>query len=137
MPDTIERFVREDSATGALILSGSRCRRCGEVLFPAIRDCPVCLEPDVMDDFELAGHGTLRDYVVAERGPEGFEVPYVQAWVKLDDGPIVFSIVETADPRGFDRALGTPVTMVGRRFGSDESGFQGWKCVADGSPGDE
>jgi uncharacterized OB-fold protein len=131
LPETIEQLVRADPQTGALTLLGSRCRICGEVLFPPLLDCPVCLLPDVMEGSQLAGHGRLRDYVVAERGPEGFDVPYVQAWIELDDGPVVFSIIDTADPRSFDLALGVSVTMVSRQFRLGGSFFLGWKCVVD------
>jgi uncharacterized OB-fold protein len=84
--ETIEQLFRVDPVSDRLWLHGSRCRNCGEVLFPASRDCPACVQPDVMEDVDLVGHGTLRDYVVAERGPEEFPVPYVQSWVKLDHG---------------------------------------------------
>lgn len=113
------------------MLAGSRCRNCQEVLFPAVRDCPVCVQPDVMEDYQLRGHGKIRDYVIAERGPEGFDVPYVQAWLSLDDGPAVFSIIETAEPRAFSLEIGSPVTMVRRHFGNGESSFTGWKSVPD------
>lgn len=129
--ETVEALIQPDSSSGGLILRGSRCRNCSEVLFPALRDCPVCLEPDVMEDADLAGHGRIRDYVVAERGPEGFPVPYVQAWVSLDAGPVVFSVVETDDPRGFDLPLGTAVTLVPRDYGPIKDAFHGWACVVD------
>jgi len=89
------------------------------------------------EDVDLAGHGCIRDYVVAERGAEGFPVPYVQAWVTLDAGPVVFSIVETDSPREFDVPLGTAVTLVPREFGSAGDVFRGWACVVDAAAADE
>jgi uncharacterized OB-fold protein len=131
MASAIEDLVAEIPGSNQLTLVGSRCRNCKEVLFPAVRDCPVCMLPGVMEDYRLRGHGTIRDYVIAERGPEGFDVPYVQAWLTLDDGPSIFSIIETAEPQAFDLEIGAPVTMVLRRFGTRESGFTGWKAVPD------
>jgi uncharacterized OB-fold protein len=131
MTDAIEDLIFEIPGSPRLALAGSRCQCCHEVVFPAVRDCPVCMEPDVMGEYRLAGHGIIRDYVVAERGPEGFEVPYVQAWLKLDSGPVIFSIIDTPDPRGFDLEPGSPATMVRRRFGTRECGFTGWKFVPD------
>jgi uncharacterized OB-fold protein len=133
--NAIENLVDEVPGSRQLTLAGSRCRNCHEVLFPAVRDCPVCVQPDVMEDYPLRGHGKIRDYVIAERGPEGFDVPYVQAWLTLDDGPSIFSIIETPEPRAFDLKIGTPVTMVRRRFGAGESGFTGWKSVPDPADG--
>ena len=135
MANAIENLVGEDLSAGLLTLAGSRCRKCHEVLFPAVRDCPVCVQQDVMEDYQIRGHGRIRDYVIAERGPEGFDVPYVQAWLTLDDGPVIFSIIETPEPAAFDLEIGAPVTMVRRQFGTGESGFTGWKFVAD--PADE
>jgi uncharacterized OB-fold protein len=131
MANAIEDLVAEVPGGNQLTLAGSRCRNCKEVLFPAVRDCPVCVQPGVMEDYRLRGHGTIRDYVIAERGPEGFDVPYVQAWLTLDDGPSIFSIIETAEPRAFGMEIGAPVTMVRRRFGTGESSFTGWKAVPD------
>jgi uncharacterized protein len=131
MANAIEALIGKTPGSGQLTLTGSRCRNCHEVLFPPVEDCPVCLQPGVMEDYLLQGHGKIRDYVIAERGPEGFDVPYVQAWLTLDDGPSVFSIIETADPRAFDLKIGAPVTMVPRRFGTGESSFAGWKSVPD------
>ena len=130
MKNAIDELITVDG--DELGLAGSRCRNCAEVTFPALADCPVCVEPDVMHPFRLRGHGTLRDYVLAERGPEGFPVPYVQAWVKLDDGPVIYSNIDTDDPRGFAADLGTPLRMVLAQFSSGEDTFTGWKFAVDG-----
>jgi uncharacterized OB-fold protein len=131
MANAIEDLVVQIPDSSRLALAGSRCRKCYEVVFPAVLDCPVCVEPGVMEDYQVLGHGRVRDYVIAERGPEGFDVPYVQAWLKLDDGPAIFSIIETPDARAFDLEIGAPVTMVRRPFGTGESCFTGWKFVPD------
>lgn len=131
MANPIENLISEAPDGDQLLLAGSRCRNCHEVLFPAVRDCPLCVQPDVMEDYQLRGHGKIRAYVIAERGPEGFDVPYVQAWLTLDEGPSVFSIIETAEPRAFSPEIGTPVTMVRRPFAAGESSFTGWKSVLD------
>lgn len=114
-----------------ITLAGSKCRNCGEVTFPALLDCPLCVQPDVMDAYRLVGHGSLRDYVIAERGPQGFDVPYVQAWIQLDDGPVVYSTVATGAPREFAAERGARMTMVLAPFGSGATAFTGWKFVCD------
>lgn len=93
-------------------LLGSRCRQCGETVFPALRDCPLCGVPDTMEPQRLRGAGTLHDYTVAERGPEGFPVPYVQAYVRLDDGPVVYTLLTDVDPHHADLKLGVRMTML-------------------------
>src|ERR1700728_1587026 len=79
------------------VLHGAKCSQCGEVIFPSIVDCPVCLKPAVMMPYDLRGCGTLVDFVIAQRGPAGFSVPYVQAYVKLDDGPTIYSMLANVD----------------------------------------
>jgi uncharacterized OB-fold protein len=114
----------------AVTLAGSRCRDCGEVVFPALLDCPLCVRSDVMEPYVLAGHGVVRDFVVAERGPAGFAVPYVQSWVRLDDGPVIFSIIDCDDPRAFTGPRGRPVTLIPASFA--DGSFIGWRAVLDG-----
>lgn len=132
MPNALDELIAVTPDTGEITLAGSRCRSCGEVVFPALQDCPLCVEPDVMEPFRLRGHGRLRDYVLAERGPEGFPVPYLQAWVALDDGPLIFSILAVDEPRDFSPERGSSVTMVLEQFGTGEESFVGWKVVLDG-----
>jgi uncharacterized OB-fold protein len=113
-------------------LRGSRCSNCAEVLFPATKDCPLCMATDSMRPHLLRGHGILRDYTVAERGPTGFDVPYVQAWVKLDDGPVVFAPIAVPDPAVPDLTVGQAVTMSVGPVGTATSELLGWRFCPDG-----
>lgn len=130
LSNAIDELISTDES--GVFLGGSRCVHCGEVVFPALTDCPLCAEPNVMEPHRLFGHGTLRDYVLAERGPEGFDVPYIQAWVTLDDGPVIYSTIVSHDPRNFDAEKDSPVTMVLAQFGSGDRAFTGWKFTLDG-----
>lgn len=91
---------------------GARCRQCDEVVFPFLRDCPSCFEAEAMDPFTMAGRGTLVDFVVVERGPAGYAVPYVQAYIKLLDGPKIYSMLSGVEP-----------TETGPRIGQDMEMF--------------
>jgi uncharacterized OB-fold protein len=51
-------FSIPDDPDGAPRLLGSRCRGCGEVLFPRRRICARCLHPE-LEDVELGPRGTL------------------------------------------------------------------------------
>jgi uncharacterized OB-fold protein len=112
-------------------LRGSRCAECGEVVFPAVLDCPSCLATGSMVDHQLEGHGEIANFTVAERGPTGFDVPYVQAWVRLDDGPTVFGILVVNDPSNAQLAHGQPVTITIGPIGSPASDVMGWQFVPD------
>jgi uncharacterized OB-fold protein len=65
-----------------------------------------------MDPFTMAGRGTLVDFVVVERGPAGYAVPYVQAYIKLLDGPKIYSMLSGVEP-----------TETGPRIGQDMEMF--------------
>jgi uncharacterized OB-fold protein len=75
-------------------------------------DCPRCLSYASMQPFELAGRGRIRDFIVATRGPSGFPVPYVQAYVELDDGPIVYSTLD-CEPDDPALEVGRSVVLTG------------------------
>jgi uncharacterized OB-fold protein len=89
-------------------LFGARCRACHEVVFPFLRDCPNCLEADAMERFTLAGRGKLLDFVIVERGPAGYATPYAQAYIKLVDGPKIYSMLS-----------GVELTETGPKIGQE------------------
>lgn len=106
-----EGLFEQDGDTGVWRLLGSRCCRCDEVVFPAMRDCPNCVGHDTMRPCRLDGRGVIRDFVVVHRGAEGFPVPYVQSFIKLDDGPVIYSNIDGVDPEGTDIHIGMAVEM--------------------------
>jgi uncharacterized OB-fold protein len=83
-----------------------------------------------MGPYRLAGHGILTDYVIAHRGPEGFAVPYIQAYIHLDDGPRIYSMLAGVEPSEPTPQLGVAMRMVItpiRRDGRVD--LVGWKFV--------
>jgi len=86
-------FEERDAEDYPPVLLGSKCVQCEEVLFPALIDCPACLGFETMRPHRLEGRGALVSCVVSERGPSGFTVPYIQAYVRLVDGPVVFTTI--------------------------------------------
>lgn len=133
MSDTQEIVANLVELTGRgeeLSLKGSVCTVCREVVFPVMRDCPLCARPDVMVPHRLSGRGFLRDVVLTERGPAGFAVPYLQANVSLDDGPTIYSMVGTTDARGPGARPGTRVRLQRGLIRSDGAvDVMGWIAV--------
>lgn len=108
-------------------LLGSRCSNCGEVVFPRMSDCPNCVNHNTMEPYRLRGHGHLRDFVVAHRGPTGMAVPYVQAYVKLDDGPVIYTNLDGVEPDESRIEAGIEVEMrIGVVKSVDGVDFLGW-----------
>ena len=108
-------------------LLGSRCDNCGEVVFPAMIDCPACLGYTSMRRHELQGRGRLREFVVTQRSTSGFSVPYIQAYVRLDDGPTIFSMIDGCEPDASSIRAGDVVEMSIRVLRSvDGLDYVGW-----------
>jgi uncharacterized OB-fold protein len=81
-----------------------------------------------MRPVDIPGVGVIRDFVVTERGPEGFAVPYLQAFVTLDAGPTVYSMLTGVEPSEGAVSVGDRVTMVVDTFRVEgNQRFVGWK----------
>ena len=59
------------------------------------------------------------DFTLVYEAPRGFaeQVPYLAALVRLEEGPMVATMLTDVDPE--DVAVGMPVTMVTRRISAD------------------
>ncbi len=105
-------FEPADSADGLPWLLGSGCVKCGEKVFPAMLDCPACVSRDSMRPVRLAGRGTLDRFVVARRGPSGFRAPYIQGFVRLDDGPTIYALIDGCPVADDALTLGEAMEMA-------------------------
>jgi methylmalonyl-CoA mutase C-terminal domain/subunit len=104
--DYINKVVKEKSwvsevpgtLTGknpdALHLLGSKCDKCGEVFFPARRNCPRCLDDSCMKQLSLSDEGALQTFSIAKVAPPGYSVPHAQCYIDLaGGGPRIFSLL--------------------------------------------
>lgn len=105
-------------------LLGSRCRECGEVVFPTNPFCPQCCE-ETTEVVKLSRRGTLYSFTVQRykppppyRGQEVF-APFGVGMVELPEGVRVTSVLEESDP---DRLkVGMPMEVVVKvRYRNDE-----------------
>jgi uncharacterized OB-fold protein len=116
-----------EASDEGLLFRGSRCRTCGETVFPAMLDCPLCAEADAMEPRSIVGRGTVRRAILAERGPAGFPVPYVQSYVQLHDGPVVYSTLDIS-PTEVDGIVGAEVVATMAPVNTSEGRVNhGWK----------
>jgi uncharacterized OB-fold protein len=93
-------------------LLGSRCEQCGESVFPRMRDCPRCMSFETMRNVALRGEGVVHDFIVTQRGPTGFAVPYIQAYVRLVDGPLIYSMLDGFQTTDGGVSVGDEVEMI-------------------------
>ena len=119
----IREGLFEGSEDGPHLL-GSRCRDCGEVIFPSNAFCPQCCD-ETMEIIKLSRRGTLYSFTVQRfrppppyRGPEPF-VSYGVGMVELPEGLLVTSVLEESDPNRL--RVGMPMELVVKaRYENDD-----------------
>ena len=94
-PDNL-RVPNEPDAAPCLL--GSRCRKCGSVIFPKMPVCPSCHSNGVMEEVEIGRTGKLYSHTIAHFAPKGFKAPFFQVFVDLPEGPRIFSLVGAECP---------------------------------------
>ncbi|WP_309492030.1 Zn-ribbon domain-containing OB-fold protein [Candidatus Hecatella orcuttiae] len=96
-----------DKLKGEKKLFALKCR-CGAVVFPPQPSCPTCNGWE-MEWVELSGRGEIYAYTVSNIAPPSFtgKLPFCVSIIKLEEGPMVMSIVETDRPE-----IGMKVQMV-------------------------
>ena len=96
------------AADGRMVLP--HCTACGTVIWYPRGWCPDCLSRAV-EWVETSGRGTIYSHTTVRRGaPSAFEVPYVLAYVELDEGPRVLTNIVTDDPDAL--RVGQPVELA-------------------------
>ena len=78
------------TATGQLLLK--QCNTCGEVHYYPRTICPFCFSDDTVW-IEASGQGVIYSYSVIRRA----EVPYVIAYVTLQEGPTMMTNIIDCD----------------------------------------
>lgn len=80
----------EGTARGELVLP--RCRACAHLIWYPRSICPACSSRDIAWE-RLSGLGTVYSMTTVRRAPGEFSaaLPYVLAYVELDEGPRVLT----------------------------------------------
>ena len=107
---------------GEIRLIGSECPLCQRVYFPAIKVCPDCLDDSrPMKRRILSDSGRIHTFSIAQVAPPGFEIPHVQAYIDLEEGVRVFSLLaEYGDVKKIKTGL--PVKLAIVKFGENQEG---------------
>jgi uncharacterized protein len=79
-------------------LLGAKCSACGTVVFPQMPVCPACGRNGTMRDVEIGRRGRLFSHAIARFAPKGFKAPFFQAFIDLDEGPRIFSLIGAQCP---------------------------------------
>jgi len=60
--------------------------------------CPSCGQNGAMRDVKIGRKGRLYSHTIARFAPKGFKAPYFQAFVDLEEGPRIFSLIGAECP---------------------------------------
>jgi uncharacterized protein len=98
-------------------LLGTRCSECSCVSFPARDFCAAC-RAERVEAAVLSGQGAVYSYTVVHQAPQGRAVPYVLAYVDLDEGARLLARVEAApDAVGIGTRVCLQIGVVGNDDG--------------------
>lgn len=89
-----------------------RCDDCGLVVWYPRAICPDCLGEDLTWEV-MSGHGTVYTFTIVRSGVGRRwreHLPYVVAYVRLDEGPTMLTNIVDCDPDTM--TIGQPVTAV-------------------------
>jgi uncharacterized OB-fold protein len=101
-----------------LRLEGEICES-GHYVFPPRDICPDC-NGEAKKKYEFSGKGVVESFTVMQEAPTGFEeqTPYVIAWVRLEEGPLITAQLTDLDTyKGMriakmDQQSGWPVELI-------------------------
>ena len=103
-------------------LIGSRCKKCDYVAFPKKEICPACVTKGNMEETDLSRTGKVDTFSVLHVGAPGFPVPYIVGYVKMPEGPRVFSVIQCDNNSVESIEIGTEVELVLSKIRDDDRG---------------
>ena len=115
-------FTEPASPDETPYLIGNRCRICGLTAFPKTPVCPKCMKKDTMEEARLRGKGKLDSFSIVHAALPGFRAPSIQAYIDLEDGPRIWSLITGCDPSEEALTPGMDMEMVIEKVREDEKG---------------
>ena len=115
-------FTIPASSNEEAFLIGVRCSQCGLAAFPQTPTCPRCAKPDTMETAHLKGKGTLDSFSIVNAALPGFKAPSIQAYIILEDGPKIWSLVTGCEPREDALKTGMDMELVIAKVREDKEG---------------
>ncbi len=102
-----ERFF-ERTPSGPEVV-GSKCKKCGKMYFPQKSICEVCFEAGTLETHPLAKRGKIISFSISHQSTLGIPTPYAFAYLHLDDGIILYSILKDWEPAEEKLGVGVEV----------------------------
>lgn len=115
-------FIEPSPPDRTPYLIGTRCKACGLSVFPKTPVCPKCMKKDTMEEALLRGRGKLDSFSIVHAALPGFKAPSIQAYINLEDGPTIWSLVTGCEPSEQTLKPGMDMEMVIEKVRKDEDG---------------
>jgi hypothetical protein len=103
-------------------LIGSKCNICGNVTFPKREICPRCAKRNTMQEYHIHGKGKLNTFSIVNAALPGFKAPSIQAYVDLEEGPRIWSIITGIEPNEKALQIGMDLELVVEKVREDAQG---------------
>lgn len=125
-------YYKPANANEKPYLIGSTCKECGDTHFPPKGACPNCLKNNTLEEVKIGQKGRISSYSILHVAPPGFPVPHIQAMVKLEEGPLVFSILNTDDVESVSLDQPVRLTIAPIRKNKNGEDVIGWMYQPEG-----
>ena len=77
---------------------GSKCSVCGNVTFPQERGLSAMRKARHMEEYHIYRGGKLNTFSIVNAALPGFKTPSIQAYIDLEEGPRIWSILTDVEP---------------------------------------
>ena len=105
-------------------LIGSKCSICGNVTFPKMQICPRCAKRNTMEEIHLSGKGRVDTFSIVNAALPGFKAPSIQAYVNLEEGPRIWTLITGCEPKEDALKIGIEVELVLAKVKEDADGTE-------------
>ena len=113
-------FVFADNEHRRPHLIGSRCRQCGDVVFPKRKLCTLCDSDELMEEVFIGERGTLYSYTIVRTGLANFETPYVLGLVELPESGNLRVLAQIEECALEEVRIGMPLELTIGKIKTDK-----------------
>lgn len=122
-------FHMAGSSEDSTYLIGSKCKICDYTSFPLKTVCVKCRRDDTMEELKLGPYGILENFALMRVGPPDFSPPYMVGYVRMMEGPVIFSQITGCEAEDDALEIGAEMELVFETVKKDSKGNNliGWK----------
>lgn len=122
VPVQEDLFYHPPSPEEKPYLIGAKCNVCGYVSFPKLMICPRCVKKDTMEEIHIGGKGKIDTFSICYAALPGFEAPSIQAYINLEEGARIWSLITGVEPSDEVLKIGMDVELVIGKVREDTEG---------------